>query len=70
MFLNAPSGGSLATSTGLPEWERPVRLQQRPELLANIVALLPDHPPCRLSWRVTAHRIVAGDGPERIHRKW
>jgi protein ImuB len=60
----------LAASTGWPEWERPVRLLHRPELLANVVALLPDHPPRRFSWRGTSYRVVAGDGPERIHGEW
>jgi protein ImuB len=45
-------------------------LLRRPELLSNVVALLPDHPPRRFSWRGSAYRVVAGDGPERIHGEW
>jgi protein ImuB len=60
----------LATPDGWPAWTRPARLLRRPERLANVIALLPDHPPRRFSWRGTAYRVVAGDGPERIHGEW
>jgi len=43
---------------------------RRPELLSNVVALLPDHPPRRFVWRGSSYRVVAGDGPERIHGEW
>ncbi|MCW0199874.1 MAG: DNA polymerase Y family protein [Sphingopyxis sp.] len=61
---------ALATPTGWPRWKRPVRLLKRPELLASVVALLPDHPPRRFVWRGRPYRVVAGDGPERIHGEW
>lgn len=61
---------ALATPTGWPAWKRPVRLLRRPEPLSNVVALLPDHPPRRFVWRGRSYRIVAGDGPERIHGEW
>ncbi|WP_353844147.1 DUF6504 family protein [Sphingomonas sp.] len=60
----------LAEPAGWPAWRRPARLLRRPELLSNVVALLPDHPPRRFSWRGSAYRVVAGDGPERIHGEW
>ena len=60
----------LAAPCGWPIWKRPVRLLRRPEMLSHVVALLPDHPPRRFLWRGTAYRIVAGDGPERIHGEW
>lgn len=60
----------LATPKGWPEWKRPVRLLKRPEALYNVVALLPDHPPRRFTWRGQEYRILAGDGPERIHGEW
>lgn len=60
----------LATPTGWPQWKRPVRLLRRPELLSNVVALMPDHPPRRFTWRRQNYRVVAGDGPERIHGEW
>jgi protein ImuB len=53
-----------------PRWQRPVRLFARPEPLWGVIALLPDQPPRRFEWRGTSHRVVAGDGPERIHGEW
>ena len=61
---------ALAKPSGWPAWKRPVRMLKRPELLSHVVALLPDHPPRRFTWRGTAYRVVAGDGPERIHGEW
>lgn len=60
----------LALSTGWPRWARPVRMLATPEPLSAVVALLPDHPPRRFSWRGVAYQVVAGDGPERIHGEW
>lgn len=62
--------GPLSSPVGWPAWKRPVRLLRRPELLSGVVALLPDHPPRRFIWRGKIYRIVAGDGPERIHGEW
>ena len=53
-----------------PAWRRPIRLIARPEPLFAVIALLPDQPPRRFEWRGRVHRIVAGDGPERIHGEW
>lgn len=61
---------ALAKPQGWPGWRRPVRMLRRPELLSHVVALLPDHPPRRFTWRGTDYRVVAGDGPERIHGEW
>jgi protein ImuB len=63
-------GPALLNPVGWPCWKRPVRLLRRPELLSNVVALLPDHPPRRFAWRGKAYQVVAGDGPERIHGEW
>lgn len=60
----------MANPAGWPAWKRPVRLLRRPEPLVGVVALLPDHPPRRFSWRGSVHAVVAGDGPERIHGEW
>lgn len=60
----------LANPQGWPGWKRPVRLLKRPEQLSNVVALLPDHPPRRFTWRRQSYRVVAGDGPERVHGEW
>ncbi len=62
--------GPLADPTSWPAWKRPVRILRRPELLTHVVALLPDHPPRRFTWRGKPYRVVAGDGPERIHGEW
>ena len=61
---------ALAGPNGWPSWKRPVRLLRRPEPLSNVVALLPDHPPRRFVWRGKNYRVVAGEGPERIHGEW
>ncbi|MBZ9648130.1 DNA polymerase Y family protein [Sphingobium sp. 3R8] len=53
-----------------PKWKRPVRVLRRPEHLTHVVALLPDHPPRRFTWRGQPYRVTAGDGPERIHGEW
>jgi protein ImuB len=53
-----------------PIWQRPVRLFARPEALSRVIALLPDQPPRRFEWRGRAYKVVAGDGPERIHGEW
>jgi protein ImuB len=60
----------LEAPAGWPRWKRPVRMLRRPERLSNVVALLPDHPPRRFSWRGKSYDVVAGDGPERIHGEW
>jgi protein ImuB len=60
----------VATPGEWPAWRRPVRLFTRPEPLWGVIALLPDQPPRRFEWRGKAHRVVAGDGPERIHGEW
>jgi len=53
-----------------PKWQRPVRLFARPEPLFQVIALLPDQPPRRFEWRGRPYKVVAGDGPERIHGEW
>ena len=60
----------LTTSGRWAGWRRPARLLRRPEPLDNVVALLPDHPPRRFTWRGKTHVVVAGDGPERIFGEW
>jgi protein ImuB len=62
--------GPLDEPKGWPAWKRPTRLLSRPEPLRNVIALLPDHPPRRFTWRRTDYRVIAGDGPERIHGEW
>ncbi len=58
------------TSGTWPNWPRPVRLFARPEPLVRVIALMPDQPPRRFEWRGKIYKVVAGDGPERIHGEW
>ena len=60
----------LARPERWPRWPRPVRLLSPPERVDNVVALLPDLPPRRFTWRGRAYRVRAADGPERIHGEW
>lgn len=53
-----------------PRWPRPVRLLHRPERIDHVLAELPDFPPARFTWRGRTHRVVRGDGPERIFGEW
>lgn len=62
--------GPLESPAGWPAWKRPARLLRRPEPLSGVLALLPDHPPRRFTWRGKSHVVVAGDGPERILGEW
>jgi protein ImuB len=62
--------GPLAAAAPWPHWPRPVRLLSPPERVENVVALLPDQPPRRFTWRGRAYRVRAADGPERIHGEW
>jgi protein ImuB len=59
-----------ASPAAWPAWPRPVRLLSPPERVENVVALLPDQPPRRFSWRGRAYRVARADGPERIHGEW
>jgi protein ImuB len=62
--------GPLDSALPWPEWPRPVRLLSPPERVENVVALLPDLPPRRFTWRGRAYRVARADGPERIHGEW
>jgi protein ImuB len=62
--------GPLAATLAWPKWPRPVRLLSPPERVENVVALLPDQPPRRFTWRGRAYRVARADGPERIHGEW
>jgi protein ImuB len=62
--------GPLAAARGWPAWPRPVRLLDPPEPVDKVVALLPDQPPRRFTWRGRAFRVARADGPERIRGEW
>lgn len=53
-----------------PRAPRPVKLLARPERVDDVIALVPDAPPRRFSWRGRTHRIRLADGPERIAPEW
>jgi nucleotidyltransferase/DNA polymerase involved in DNA repair len=53
-----------------PSWQRPIRLFAHPEPLHRVMALMPDQPPKRFEWRGKTYKVVAGDGPERVHGEW
>lgn len=52
-----------------PASPRPIRLLRRPEEI-EVIAIVPDHPPVRFTWRGVAHRVRAATGPERIAAEW
>ncbi|MGZ8346422.1 MAG: DUF6504 family protein [Allosphingosinicella sp.] len=60
----------LAATAGWPRWPRPVRLLSPPEPIGDVLALLPDQPPRRFSWRGRSYRVRQADGPERIYGEW
>ena len=62
--------GALGGTTPWPPWPRPVRLLSPPERVEQVVALLPDLPPRRFTWRGRSYRVRAADGPERIYGEW
>ena len=53
-----------------PRWPRPARLLARAEPIENVIALLPDGPPRRFTWRGRIHTVRRADGPERIYGEW
>jgi protein ImuB len=52
-----------------PSAPRPIRLLRRPEEI-EVIAIVPDDPPVRFTWRGVAHRVRAAAGPERIAAEW
>jgi protein ImuB len=52
-----------------PSAPRPIRLLHRPEEI-EVIAIVPDDPPVRFTWRGVAHRVRAAAGPERIAAEW
>ena len=53
-----------------PRWPRPVWLLRRPERVDHVLALTPDLPPRRFTWRGTTHHVVHAEGPERVAGEW
>ena len=48
---------------------RPITLLPRPEPI-EVIALVPDYPPRRFTWRRCLHEVVRAEGPERISPEW
>ncbi len=72
LITNQSRNSSIQATAGsskirLPD--RPPYLLIRPEP-ASALALLPDKPPVRLTWRDEEHEIIIGIGPERIMPEW
>lgn len=65
--VDAASEPEEATWSG--HWPRPVRLLPYPEL-AEVIALMPDHPPVSVTWRGKRRKVKRADGPERIFGEW
>ena len=49
---------------------RPLLLLPRAEPAEDVMALIPDGPPRRFSWRGTTYEITGVQGPERIGAEW
>jgi protein ImuB len=49
---------------------RPLLLLPQPELVADVMAFVPDGPPQRFRWRGELHGVVQAQGPERIAGEW
>ncbi len=62
--------GPLDRPAAWPGWPRPTRLLSPPEPIGDVLALLPDQPPRRFTWRGRSYRVRQADGPERIHGEW
>ncbi len=60
----------LAQPAEWPSWPRPLRLLSPPEPVHGVLAVLPDQPPRRFTWRGRSYRVTRADGPERIHGEW
>ncbi|GAA4826976.1 DNA polymerase Y family protein [Sphingosinicella ginsenosidimutans] len=60
----------LGAAAPWPRWPRPACLLAPPEPVDFVMAEHPDGVPLRFTWRGRAYKVVAGDGPERIHGEW
>lgn len=48
---------------------RPLHLFDPPQPV-DAIALAPDSPPARFTWRRATHRVIRAEGPERIAAEW
>lgn len=68
-LARVPPLAAFSGKTWPADLPRPARLLFPPEPV-RALALLPDHPPAQFVWRGERHRLIAGDGPERIFGEW
>jgi protein ImuB len=70
------SGGGQYSSGGQyadldePSSPRPLLLLPKAEPAEEVLALVPDGPPRRFSWRGETYEITGAEGPERIGAEW
>ncbi len=69
-------GESLRAKKSLKAGEKAKQKNNRPFLIfdrpdpATVIAVLPDGPPIRFTWRRITRRVVKSQGPERIAPEW
>jgi protein ImuB len=61
---------SLDQQTEQTEKTRPLLILPHAEPADEVMALIPDGPPRRFSWRGTTYEITGAQGPERIGAEW
>lgn len=69
---HVPASSSHKRSRALPSaisLPRPLMLLPRPEPI-EVIALVPDYPPRKFTWRRRAYLVTRGEGPERISPEW
>jgi protein ImuB len=62
----APRASKPPLQASLP---RPLMMLPRPEPI-DVIALVPDYPPRKFTWRHISHIIARAEGPERISPEW
>ncbi|MCA9054682.1 MAG: DNA polymerase Y family protein [Planctomycetaceae bacterium] len=62
-------GGTPPVDDGHCRLSRPIWLKQRP-VPVDVLSIIPDGPPCRLSWGRESHDVAQAWGPERITTGW
>jgi protein ImuB len=67
---NVPAASSEADAAPkAPALPRPLLLLPRPEPI-DTIALVPDYPPRKFTWRRCHHIVTRAEGPERISPEW
>jgi protein ImuB len=63
-------GGQYVGLADEPSPPRPLLLLPKAEPAEEVLALVPDGPPRRFSWRGETYEITGAEGPERIGAEW